>query len=189
MIKLTQILNELSVNNPAITPEKASKYYWVNIHFADNNEFRGPNSGWQEYIRLCNPYCEKYDIYMYLSNVEDFKKLSQQDRNRFYNKMRQLVLKRTGKEILNELSVNNPANITPEKAHDYYNNNLALELTSSKIWQEYKKLCQPYCEKYNIFQFIGFLIEFKKLSQSELNSFYNQMRQIVRKHAGKEILN
>ena len=94
-------------------------------------------------------------------------------------------------DILNELEINNP-NITPEKAHKYYNDNIDANYVEFGVnkqgWEDYKQLCQPYCKKYDINKYIVWLNEFKKLSQSDLNTFYKQMRSLVRKYIGKIIL-
>ena len=90
--------------------------------------------------------------------------------------MRALVRKRVGKEILSELQVT-PQNITPEKVYNYFHENI-----TSEMWIDYKKLCEPYCEKHNITAFLYYLDEFEKLSQSDLKKFYYGMQTIVHKH-------
>ena len=96
MIKLSDILNELSVNNPAIlSHKKVWKYYENNIahnHF----EFGDPSEGWEEYKELKKSFNNDEDI----TTDGLLEKLSQQDLNRFYNEMRKLVRKHVGKEIL-----------------------------------------------------------------------------------------
>ena len=99
MIKLTDILNELEINNPNITPEKAHKYYNDNID-ANYVEFGVNKQGWEDYIQLCEPYCKKYDIFLVISQLDEFKQLSQSDLNQFYKQMCLLVRKHVGKEIL-----------------------------------------------------------------------------------------
>ena len=96
MIKLSDILNELSVNNPAIlSHKKVWKYYENNIahnHF----EFGDPSEGWEEYKELKKSFNNGRSI----SIIILIHNLSQQDLNRFYNEMRKLVRKYVGKEIL-----------------------------------------------------------------------------------------
>ena len=99
MIKLTNILNELEINNPNITPEKAHTYFVYNI-LNNNNELHSYSQGWKDYIQLCEPYCKKYDIFLVISQLDEFKQLSQSDLNTFYKQIRSLVRKYIGKEIL-----------------------------------------------------------------------------------------
>ena len=103
MIKLTDILNEPEINNPNITPENAYKYYIDNIR-DNHNEFHINNQGWKDYKQLCEPYCKKYDIFWYVSELDQFKKLSQSDLNTFYKQIRSLVRKYIGKEILKNVN-------------------------------------------------------------------------------------
>lgn len=88
MIKLTNILNELSVNNPVVTPEKVFNYYVSDIYNNINYSLII-----EDYAVLCKPYCEKYDILVLISDIREFERLSQSDLNSLYNKMRQLVQK------------------------------------------------------------------------------------------------
>ncbi len=99
MIKLTNILNELEINNPLVTAEKTKQYYIDNI-VKNDIEFGINSKGWKEYKQIHQLYLEKYDIsdWIGLGNFED---LSQQDLNKLYNEMRKLVKKHVGKEILN----------------------------------------------------------------------------------------
>ena len=99
MIKLTNILNELEIAKPDITPKKAYKYYIDNI-WDNNNEFEGNSQSWEDYIQLCQPYCKKYNIPWIIAGLDDFKKLSQSELNTFYKQMRLLVRKYGAKEIL-----------------------------------------------------------------------------------------
>jgi len=92
MIKLIDILNELGINNPNKTAEEVEKYYKENIYH-NNNEFSGDSKGWQEYGEICKPYCEKYDIYGWIGSFSEFQKLSQQDLNKLYRDLKQLVQK------------------------------------------------------------------------------------------------
>ncbi len=107
MIKLTDILNELEINNPRVTVEKAKQYFSDNILYNDI-EFNGNGKGWKGYIQICKPYCKKYGFMCDLIGLNTLEKLSQQDLDKFYNEMRKLVQKYGGKEVLNELSINNP---------------------------------------------------------------------------------
>ncbi len=121
MIKLTDILNELEINNPRqITVEKAKQYFIDNIY---NNgiEFNINGNGWKEYKQICKPYCEKYKIINWMGSVSTFKKLSQPDLDKFYNEMRQLVKKYVGKDVLNELEINKPLNLIIKLATELVN--------------------------------------------------------------------
>ncbi len=104
MIKLIDILNELSINNPRINAEKVEQYCNDNILYNDI-EFEDDSKGWYEYKQICQPYCKKYGIAGWVGRG-NFKYLSQQELIRLFNEMRQLVKKHVGKEILNE-SLNN----------------------------------------------------------------------------------
>ena len=88
---------------------------------------------------------------------------------------------------LSELIVSQQG-ITPEKVLDYFWDNILLnniEFEGSSIgWEEYIEICK----KYDISDYFMHDYEFKKLSQSELNKFYRDMRALVRKRVGKEIL-
>ena len=104
MIKLNNILNELSINNPVITPGRAREYYIYNIY----SKFANGDQAWEEYKELCQSYCKKYGIEGWIGALGGWRKLSQQDRNYLYNQMRRLVHKYGQKEILNELNINKP---------------------------------------------------------------------------------
>lgn len=92
MIKLINILNELSINNPAITPERVLKLIDTHIttttlpYIFHKNHIK---SG--EYIDICQPYCKKYNIAHYIANEDDVKKLSQSDLNKLYKELIQLI--------------------------------------------------------------------------------------------------
>ena len=92
-IKLTQLLNELEINNPNPTPEEVYNYYINNILYNDN-EFGAGTKGWDEYESIKYNYSQKYKwleglvIYNY-----NLKKLSQSDLNKFYRELKQLVKK------------------------------------------------------------------------------------------------
>ncbi len=192
MIKLISLINELGINNPRITPRKALDYLNNNIDTVDFSINTGQSSdGWKEYIKTCQPYCKKYDIIGCLRDLYDFEKLSQQDLINLFNEMRQLVKKHGRKEVLNELSINNPL-VTAEKAEQYYWDNIFkndIEFSgSSNGWHEYRQICQPYCKKYDLGGWVG-RGNFKYLSQQELIKFYNDVRQLVKKRVGKEVLN
>ncbi len=187
MIKLTNILNELEINNPRqITVEKAKQYFIDNIY---NNgiEFGGSSNGWKEYLQICKPYREKYNLDNWIHLLHEFKKLSQPDLIKLFNEMRRIVKKYVGKEILNELEINNPRQITVEKVEQYYKNNIYNNdvkfWNNTNCWKEYIQMCKPYYEKY------GMIGDFTKFSSSDLTKFYNEMRKLVKKHVGKEILN
>ncbi len=87
-------------------------------------------------------------------------------------------------DILNELEINNPRQITAEKVEQYFNDNIwynDIEFDGdSNGWREYWQICEPYCKKYGIVGLIG-LSDFKKLPQQELIKFYNEMHQLVKK--------
>ena len=188
MIKLTDILNELSINNPAITPEKVYNYFELNIWLDDIHN----NINWNDYIQLCKPYMKKYNIDYVISNIDEFEELSKSDLIKFYNEMRQLVHEYNGKEILNELNVNNPANATPEKVWRYYMDNIWHN------WEEFNTINPGWKEFWNLRDSFNndddedidtLSLIHDKLSQQDLNSFYKEMRKIVKKYVGKEILN
>lgn len=88
MLKLINILSELQVTPQGITPEKVYKYYLDNI---GNNKNINYNYGWQEYKKICKPYCEKYNIHNHLNHLDEFKKLSKHELAKMYNKMREIV--------------------------------------------------------------------------------------------------
>ena len=217
-------------------------------------------------MELCEPYCEKYSIPVPINYITEFEQLSYSDLNSLYQKMRQLVRKYNGKEILNELSINknktwnlnkegvkfknikpgdiivfnlydtnpptlakqvvtkingvsqlqshdlgnekaidfwhtgdienywkknvenlnelsinNPANITPEKVYKYWEYNIQNNddefATHNKGWQEYKNLKEKFGYSYLLTHDIIY-----QLSQKDLNKFYNEIRQLVRKY-------
>ena len=99
MIKLINILNELEIANPNITPEKAHTYFVYNI-LNNNNEFHSYSQGWKDYKQLCQPYCKKYGISGVIAWLNNFKKLSQSDLNTLYKQTRLLVRKYVAKERL-----------------------------------------------------------------------------------------
>lgn len=89
MIKLINILNELSINNPVVTPQKVYDYYVSDIY----NHIHYYNPILNAYTALCRPYCDKYNISVLLNDIREFEKLSKQDLIKFYNEMQQLVRK------------------------------------------------------------------------------------------------
>ena len=82
-------VNELSVNNPNLNAKEVHNYYIDNLH----------NLNLEEYIKICKPYCEKYDVLMYIGYRTEFELLSQQDLNKLYKEMRQLVHKYTNNKL------------------------------------------------------------------------------------------
>ena len=97
MIKLTQLIQELGINK-GVTVKDVVSYYFYNMSPGNDNK-------WNEYRKICEPYCEKYDIGNYIG-LYDFKKLSQQDLNKIYSQMKAIVQKHSQ---LNELGINNPS--------------------------------------------------------------------------------
>lgn len=94
--------------------------------------------------------------------------------------------------ILNELQVT-PQGITPEKVKQYFEYNLDLNNNEfdphSKGWKEYWEIKKQYIIKYNLKIDITSTFELIDiLSKPDLFKFYNEMRALVRKHVGKEIL-
>ena len=172
-IKLTDILNELSINNPAITPKKVFKYFEDNLYY-NNQEFGFISTGWQEYKELANQFNYSGDTSTLVYQ------LSKEDLNRFYDGMRQLVRKYVGKEILNELSINNP-NKTREEVLEYFSNTLNNGERFddfSEAWQELLRLKEQF--GYEHYIPISHIIE--ELPQRDLNRFYNEMQKIVKKY-------
>ena len=55
-IKLTDILNELSINNPALTPEKVYNYFELNIIHNRLGVFTINSDGWNKYKELANQF-------------------------------------------------------------------------------------------------------------------------------------
>ena len=103
MIKLTDILNELNINNPAITPKKVFKYFEDNLYY-NNNEFGIRSYGWKEYKKLSQFCVEKYNIsiqyHLVICTLEHFTQLPLGGLNHIYKGMRQIVRKYGKKEIL-----------------------------------------------------------------------------------------
>jgi hypothetical protein len=91
MIKLTQLISELGINNPNKTAEEVEKYYRENIYHNDN-EFNVDGNGWKKYKEICKPYMEKYGMNYWLS-TDSFYQLSQSDLNQFYKEMKRIVQK------------------------------------------------------------------------------------------------
>jgi hypothetical protein len=58
------------------------------------------HDGWVEYLELCKPYCEKYDIQYFIDNSFNLKKFNQIDLRNFYKGMRKIVLKHYKNEII-----------------------------------------------------------------------------------------
>jgi len=124
MIKLTQLINELGINNPNVTAEEVNIYYVKNIYnghafslnlFNQNNE----DDCWKEYVRICQPYLKKYGMNYWLS-TDNFYQLSQSDLNQFYKEMKRIVHRCS---TINELGINEPI----------YNINKALKLYETII--------------------------------------------------------
>jgi hypothetical protein len=82
MIKLTQLISELGINNPNKTAEEVEKYYRENIYHNDN-EFNVDGNGWKKYKEICKPYMEKYGMNYWLS-TDSFYQLPQCDPNGLY---------------------------------------------------------------------------------------------------------
>lgn len=83
--------------------------------------------------------------------------------------------------------------ITPERAKKYYRDNIwdnnSIFGVGQEGWNEFMEICKSYYIKYNFdYYHIHYIHEFEKLSQSELNKLYQDMRTLVRKYVGKEIL-
>jgi hypothetical protein len=79
--------------------------------------------------------------------------------------------------ILNELGVNNP-NKTAEEVYDYWNKHLLYnDSTNDRLmWGEWMKIRSNYGTH------MSSLPEFQKLSQSDLNKIYKEMKQLVQKN-------
>lgn len=90
-IKLTQLLNELEINNPNPTPEEVYYYYRNNILYNDD-EFGAGTKGWDEYESIEYNYSQKHK---WLDGLDkyNFKQLPQSDLNKFYRELKQLVKK------------------------------------------------------------------------------------------------
>lgn len=86
MIKLIDLVNELTVNNPNLSVDRV--YYYFCEFWA---KFEGGSNGWNKYIKLCKPYLKKYNIMgKYIEYIEDFGLLSKTDLNILYSKMKQI---------------------------------------------------------------------------------------------------
>ncbi len=82
-------LNELGINK-GVTIEEVTQFYKKYI-LRDEQELEdGEDPIWNKYTDLCKPYCEKYGYY-YFMNIESFKEMSQQDLNKLYLGMKQIV--------------------------------------------------------------------------------------------------
>lgn len=96
-------IEELSINNPVITPYKAYNYFKDNIYH-NNQEFGFISTGWQEYIKLSQFCVEKYNIsiqdHIVIYTLEHFAQLPLGGLNHIYKGMRQIVRKYGKKEIL-----------------------------------------------------------------------------------------
>ena len=170
MIKLINLL-ELGINANNITPKMVYEYYFDNVREMLE---RDTIDEWEEYKELCRFYCQKYHIPLCLSDLFEFERLSQQDLNKFYKGMKQLVQKHTQ---LNELGINK--GITAEEVKNYYIEYINVG-EYNNIFIKYIELCKPYCEKYNINKWISYT-EFKQLSQQDLNKLYLGMKNLVNK--------
>jgi argonaute-like protein implicated in RNA metabolism and viral defense len=89
-----------------------------------------------------------------------------------------------------ELQVTNP-NPTAKEVESYWQNEINNKTTVDDIlWKEYIKMRKPYVEKYipnNLFSSVPELVNSVRLipllSQSDLNKFYREMKQLVQKYA------
>jgi len=83
---------------------------------------------------------------------------------------------------INELEINNP-NPSWEEIYDYYDENIYSNwkefASNSKGWEEYEEIRNKYCEKYNLDLETRRL---KILSKQDLNNFYSEMKQLVKKY-------
>lgn len=93
-------------------------------------------------------------------------------------------------QLIKELGINAPKLVTVKQAYDYLMQNIVYNYNEfsgqSEGWKEYVQLIKPYNEKYNI-KSKGLYL-YRKLSKSELNTLYNNMRKLVQKYVGNEIL-
>lgn len=85
---------------------------------------------------------------------------------------------------INELEVNNP-NVTWQKVYDFFDENINISYVGEKsdiwsnIWDEFKEFSAPYDEKYPTDDWRKF---FQLFTRSDLNKFYQGMKQIYNKH-------
>jgi len=188
-IKLLNIINELEINNPNPSWEEVYDYYRNNILYNDN-EFGAGSKGWEEYEKIENYYSQKQ--WFYGLDKTNFKKLSQPDLNKFYRELKQLVKKYNlpynpdnDDDVLAELEIDNP-NKTAEEVYDYFIQNIWDNYNefgvSTKGWEGYVKIRN----KYNISN-PKYKYDYQKLSQSDLNKLYNEMKQLVKKYATNNI--
>lgn len=99
MIKLTQLLSELDINNPNITVNEVWEYMYSYIY--GNSKIHWGDEFWKP---IWIKYAKKYRINDGSLGPIYFKKLSQSDLNKLYNEMKQLVKKHN----INELEINRP---------------------------------------------------------------------------------
>ena len=166
MIKLTQLISELGINNPHPTAEEVCNYY--NNIFLDSINFNLNSKGWKEYREICKPYIENN------SNIEgrhvgygDFEYLPQSDLNKLYREMRQLVRKYTN---INKLQINNP-NKTAEEVMDYY------ESAFSNIdYANFIRIVKPIVYKYGYKFPMGVRDFIMSLDQQTLNKLYRELK-------------
>lgn len=153
MIKLTQLLNELGINDPN--------------KLIPGNKYKVWNDTWNrwEILEFENEYSNTGSIYFKTNtgNVGVNKK--------YYLRNKWI---KPYKEEINELGINNP-NPTPEEVYNYY-----LSLYNTEwAWNKIKPIFQKYIDKNpEVTKSIGIDKFLKSLPQSDLNQIYRQLKQI-----------
>lgn len=174
MIKLTQLIQELGINKPSEYDKlKKGGEYLITYDLGDEEPYHFPLKIIGKYGSCCIAiHMHRNDIdYYNLQDIEDFS----------FTLCKDNVIK-VEPYNLNELGINK--GVTVEEVYDYfidniYNNTNPDELSStSKGWEKYIELK----EKYNNNKSIDTIELIKILSQQNLNRFYQDMKNLVKKY-------
>jgi len=156
-------VNELGINKPNVSVKEIYKYFSTNILRNHNNDF------WEEYIKICKPYFEKYDINSYIGSFSEFEQLSQSDRNQFYREMKQLVQKYANN--INELQATNP-NKTVDEVFKLYKI-LNEKFTFSEIYYKaFDNIIKDTPFPNSVLEFLSIL------DKNQLNKIYQKLKQL-----------
>ena len=187
-IKLTNIVNELQVNNPVVLrPFKNNKWERGKniketiVNFIRANQYQPANIIIDNVSSQYNHLVVTKAITSVLNMGVMRKKVTNP------NTGRKVFVYYVPQGSLFELQVTNP-NPTAEEVYKFWNEKINKTTEGLDIlWTEYIKMRTPYVEKYipnNLnpkVESSGRLISL--LSQQDLNKFYNQMKQLVQKYA------
>lgn len=161
MIKLTQLLSELGINNPNITAEEVWHYYTYICTSISHNDF----------IRIVKPIVVKYG-YKFPMGARDFiMSLDQQVLNKFYRELKSEF------NNINELEVSNPTP-TRREVYKYYtllmwkygDANTAIQTCWPKI--------RPIFNKYGYGNGTSTRDFIENLDKKTLNQFYRELKSI-----------